>query len=205
MNKFIKIESTNMSIAMRSLVCGIGVNDAWYITNPKINGKTTMCPVYRKWINMMQRCYNENIQKKNKTYIGCSVSPEWFSFMAFHDWYAKNNIDGWQLDKDIKNIGNKVYSERTCLFVPSSINSLLCDSMAIRGRYPTGVCKQKNGFIAYIKIDGKRKHLGTHGTPLEAYEIYRKAKNTEIDRKCDQYPAIAEYLIKHKLGAWNDV
>ena len=62
----------------RSLICGVGVNDANYATSGK-----RMCPFYRRWINMLERCYSEKFQEKNPTYRGCSVCEEWLTFSNF--------------------------------------------------------------------------------------------------------------------------
>ena len=72
---------------------------------------------------MMERCYSEHRKEKAPTYIGCSVSPEWHNFQVFAVWFYENYIDGYELDKDIKIKGNKVYCPDACMFVSPADNS----------------------------------------------------------------------------------
>ena len=61
--KFIEVPVTKSSIAQRSLVCGMGINDSPYktviATNPQI-----ICKFYVKWRHMLIRCYSKKYQKK---------------------------------------------------------------------------------------------------------------------------------------------
>lgn len=84
-----------------------------------INGEITKA--YRVWRSMIQRCY-DNKCKSYKTYYDCTVSPEWCNFQNYADWFYKNYVEGCHVDKDFKIKGNRVYSESTCLFIPSAKN-----------------------------------------------------------------------------------
>ena len=89
---------------------------------------------------------------------------------------------GWQLDKDILQKGNKLYSKDTCCFVPQELNNLLIKSDNSRGEYPVGVCfhKPSGKFMAQLKVNGKMKHLGRFTTPDEAFQAYKTAKEANI-------------------------
>lgn len=73
----------------RKLVHGVGINDADYVTQKLetigyVNGKRKqkrvwICPFYRTWSNMLDRCYSFKYQERNKTYIGCTVTDEWLT------------------------------------------------------------------------------------------------------------------------------
>jgi hypothetical protein len=104
------------------------------------------------------------------------------------------------LDKDIKVKGNKIYSPDTCLFVSKSINRLIIDSLAIRGKCPIGVCfdKRRGKYLASISVDGVKNHIGYFDSVSDASLSYKKAKNFEMSRKSIQYPLIAKYLEQHK-------
>jgi len=166
----------------RKLIYGIGINDADYITQPVINGKTTICPYYRAWANMLKRCYSSSFHGQRPTYIGCTVVKEWHSFMNFRAWMEKQNWHGKHIDKDIIFPGNKAYSPETCVFVNLAINGLLGDHAAKRGKYPQGVVLQKQSgkFIATLNMSGKAKYLGYFETPEEASAVYREAKRLHI-------------------------
>lgn len=167
-------------------VFGIGVNNADYpITRHEIvNGKCKIvwtCPYYIVWQNMIRRCYSETHLKKNPTYRGCSVCPEWIYFMTFKAWMETQYWEDKQLDKDISFEGNKVYSPETCRFVDKSLNNFLTDHGAARGEWPIGVSwhKVSGKFTAQCSnpFTGKRGHIGVFTCPNEAHEAWRKRKH----------------------------
>ena len=201
MTKFIKIKATKLSIHQRTSVVGCGVNDAWYVTNPKVDGKKVMCPTYCKWMNMLKRACGKRYKKKNPSYEEVTVCDEWLSFSNFARWFERNSVKGFDLDKDIKIKGNKVYSPVTCLFVHNSVNKLLISRSTLKGIYPDGVCidKRTGKFRARVTIDGVRVYLGDFIDMIDASDAYIKAKNKEIHRKANQYPAIKQYLLGHLL------
>ena len=131
---------------------------------------------------MIMRCFSNKYQRRHKSYVGCSVSDDWLSFMSFKRWMEKQDWQGKALDKDIIKPKNKVYSEANCCFVDSSVNNLLCDSFAIRGKYPTGVKLHKptGRFTARVKIYSKQVSLGYYDTVKEAAKAYIKAKCEHI-------------------------
>ena len=61
---------------VRRSVFTVGINDADYMVNPRIEGKAVLCPFYKTWSGMLRRCYYEDSQKRNPTYQGCSVVKE---------------------------------------------------------------------------------------------------------------------------------
>lgn len=202
MAEFVKIPVSKQSLGNRRLVYGVGVNDAWYMIHNEGNGKDARCPAYRKWTNMLDRCYSKNLQERHPTYKDCTVCDEWLTFSTFAKWFEINNVKGYHLDKDLKAKGNKTYSPNACLFVPCCINTLLVDCEKSRGDYPAGVSffKRDEKYVAQITIDRKNKYLGLFETPELASDTYVKAKNAEIKRKCEQYPQFAKYLINHMLS-----
>lgn len=87
----------------------------------------------RLWSNMIKRCYDPNY---DSGYYGrgYSVSDRWLCFANFlEDVSELDNFDKWllgfedqypryNLDKDLKVKGNKVYCKACCSFVLESIN-----------------------------------------------------------------------------------
>ena len=106
------------------------------------------------------------------------------------------DLEGWELDKDILQKGNKLYSKETCCFVPHEINLLLTKSNRSRGEYPVGVCfhKPSGKFVAQLAINGKRKHLGLFASPEEAFQAYKLAKEAQIKVVAEKW--------KHLLDEW---
>lgn len=81
-----------------------------------------------KWNNIKGRCDpNGILQIREPTYIG-SVNKfdNWESFVQWHRYQiGYGNLD-YQLDSDIlMQDGKKVYSENTCLLIPSRLNKFL--------------------------------------------------------------------------------
>ena len=139
---------------------------------------------YNCWSSMLKRCYDKKHQEKIPTYIGCMVDEKWHNFQNFAEWFDENYIDGWQLDKDILIKENKVYSPKTCCFVPKEINYILTKRDSKRGDFPIGVCKWKNG-----KYRGsfKQKTLGYYKTPEEAFQAYKTEKEKHIKEVADKW------------------
>lgn len=182
MSHFVQIPINKHSLANRKLLYGKGVNNAPYQTYPTISGKRIRCPHHRAWSAMLERCYSKKWQNKYPTYLGYSVCNEWHSFMTFRKWMLTQDWKNNQLDKDLLDNPNKVYSPTTCLFISQHMNKLLTNHAAARGNYPIGVTKHKGRYVTQLSIDGKNKHLGQYATVEEASAAYREAKAKEITR-----------------------
>lgn len=142
---------------------------------------------YSKWKSIIMRCYSSKRLKTNPSYSNCTVDPVWFNFQKFAEWFYKNNIDGFELDKDILIKGNKIYSPNTCCFVPHEINKLFIRNEKVRGKYPIGVSKHYNGFQVSCSVQGKRKNSKTFSNSSEAFMFYKSLKEQEIKRLADKY------------------
>ncbi|MFC0047783.1 hypothetical protein [Rheinheimera tilapiae] len=85
---------------------------------------------YTKWGSMLTRCYSEKYQNKFPAYKGCTVIPDWHNFQNFAEWlelhYPKDGGD-YDLDKDFKLQGNRVYGPTTCVFIRKSTNVALAN------------------------------------------------------------------------------
>ena len=167
---------------MSKLVQGVGLNDK---TRPaKADGKNVK--EYDLWRHMLQRCFSNEYQISQPTYKGCSVSDNFLHYSFFYDWcqeqvgFGKVDVNNrhWQLDKDLLFVGNKTYSETTCVFLPAEINSFFTDCGAIRGDYPVGVSfhKASGKVAARCSVNGKLQHLGLFDTPQEAFAVYKPFK-----------------------------
>lgn len=166
----------------RTTIFGIGINDAQYKVNNKVNGKNVRCKFYDKWTDMMKRCYSENLHKSRHSYKGCSVTEEWHIFSNFKAWMEGQEWHGKELDKDILINGNKLYSPETCVFVDKETNSFTTDAAKIRGEYPIGVCLDKRSgmFKAFCcnPFTKKQEYLGAYSSPQLAHAAWLKRKHT---------------------------
>ena len=168
------------------LVFGVGINNREIPTS--IDGKTTK--EYNLWRSMLQRCYSKSFLEERPTYVGCSVSDTFLYYHLFHAWCQIQvgfGKEGYQLDKDLLIKSNKLYSEDTCVFIPSVLNALLTKRTLDRGLLPIGVTKHGKGFRAQCKIDGKTKSLGTFQTVEEAFKEYKLFKESHIKALAEVY------------------
>lgn len=174
----------------KKLVCGVGINDADYLTQKVetisyVNGKQKQklvwkCPYYRAWTSMLARGYSTKFQERSPTYKGCSVSTEWLTFTNFKNWMEAQNWEGKQLDKDLLFEGNKVYSADTCVFVTQMVNSFTIDRGAYRGGWLIGAGwhKPTEKFQAHCSnpFTKKVEHLGLFDCEQQAHEAWLKRK-----------------------------
>ena len=165
----------------RGLVYGVGIND--WAGNVRVDGKLIM--EYQLWRGVLERCFDEKFKQRRPTYKDVTCSKEWLLMTNFVEDVSKMkgfDLECWQLDKDILQKGNKLYSKDTCCFVPLEVNLLLTKSGNSRGEWPVGVCfnKRDGKFVAQLRINGKIKHLGYFTTPEEAFQAYKLAKEANI-------------------------
>ena len=174
-------------------VFGVGINDVPTPTQKfeslSVGGKSKnkliwICKYYRKWKDMLKRCY---YQTTFKTYEDCYVCEDWLRFSAFKDWCILQedlysiDIADMHLDKDLLVVGNKCYSPEYCMFLHSKINTFILDSKAARGDQPLGVNlnKNKTKYEAYCRypLNRRQTYLGVYPTPAEAHEAWRECKH----------------------------
>ena len=198
----------------KGLIYGVGINDADYITNPKIkvDGKWKSlppCPYYLKWTSMLSRCYSEKELEKYPTYRGCGVCEEWKYFSNFKRWMEHQDWQGRCLDKDFLVERNKVYSEYTCVFIPNKVNGFINAHGNARGEYPIGVNlkkgSKKNPYYSQCNDgSGNQMYLGLFPTPEEAHQAWLQKKLEVCNDYLEEFkeePLIIKGLtrIKNKL------
>ena len=186
---FKEIPASKKSLAYRKLVFGVGNNDAKYNITIIVNDKEFRCPYYRRWLDMLRRCYDPKAINKRPTYKDCLVTPEWLLFSNFKKWMLKQDWKNKDLDKDLLIKNNKIYSSYTCMFIPQEVNKVLLSRDNDRGKYPKGVCwhKGKSKFTASISINSKRKSLGSFKTVYHANKAYQKARKDYIKDMAKKY------------------
>lgn len=182
-------------------VYGVGfLGDGGY--KSKYNSKNTKA--YDSWHHMMTRCYDESYKARKPTYSECTVCEDWHNFQNFAKWHEENypkDCGIYCLDKDLKVIGNKLYSPEMCMYVSNGVNAFITDSGKSRGILPIGVTMTKYGkFISRCSspITNTSDYLGTFNSENLAHLAWRKRKSK-----------IAELLIQasiredEKLGLAN--
>jgi len=168
------------------LVYGVGINDADYKVTRReyIDGKsrqTWLCPFYRTWKHMLERCYCESFQKRYPTYYGCKVTEEWHLFSRFKEWMQSQDYIGKQLDKDFLSEGNKVYCPENCIFISAELNKFLGDRKFSTGNAMTGISwvKRLSKFQAMCNnpFTGKNEHLGLFNCAENAHVAWKSRKH----------------------------
>ena len=112
---------------------------------------------HKSWSRMMERCYSENCQRKKPTYKGCYVLDEWHNFQNFAKWHEENYPkDGnpYQLDKDIKVDGNKVYGPDFCMYVTADENSIKAHARNASYINPNGELVEVYNITAFCREIG---------------------------------------------------
>lgn len=161
-------------------------------------------PSERIWRKMMNRCCSDKFKARHKSYKNVSICDEWLTYSSFKMWFDEHYVEGWDLDKDILVKGNKVYSPQNCCFVPQEVNGLFTNCKMSRGPYPIGVSYKNGRFVAGLDINKKRRHLGSFGTPEEAFQAYKVAKEAYIKEVADKWkdqlePRVYEALYNYKV------
>ena len=173
MGEFIEVLMTNVSLAQRKLVYGVGINDAPY----NVNNNGLVCPYYKVWMSMMRRCY-----KPYKGQENCSVCKEWYYFMNFRRWMESQDWKYKSLDKDILVLGNKEYGPNVCVFVSQYLNTLFQQTK--NKKLPKGISwyepTKKYSVSCRVK-PGVSKFLGYYSSLKEANSVYIKAKTQILD------------------------
>ena len=173
---------------------------------------------YDKWKSMLKRCFDNKFKEKYPTYKDVVCCNRWLCFAYFledleilkqeYNWSEDEKLN---LDKDILNKNNKIYSLENCVLVPNYINLLFIKNNAKRGKYPIGVYynKQYKKYQARCHINGKYKNLGLYNTSEQAFNSYKQAKEQEIKRIANEcvekgfmtensrlYKAMIEYKVE---------
>ena len=181
-------------------VCGIGYFGVGKY-KCRVNNKKT--PEYTVWQSMLKRCYDEKFQERCPTYKSVTVYNEWLNFQNFSKWYEDNypKIEGvnFDLDKDLLqlNVENKIYSPKTCIFLPQNVNKFLTNKQSTNTSGYIGVSwtKANEKWCARINLfrESKLKNLGYFATPEEAYQVYQQARKVESEKVKD-YLRSLDYL-----------
>lgn len=138
---------------------------------------------YKAWMNMLTRCYCVKFQKRNPTYKGCITCSDWHNFQKFAEWFYENypnDNSPYDLDKDIRVKGNKVYSPDRCKFVPRKDNVAASKAMAYSILTPDGKVIDifnMSEFCRNNNLNGGHMNSVVNGN-LGSHKGYRLPKST---------------------------
>ena len=165
----------------------------------------TSHPAHNLWLRMLGRCYCKKSLVENPSYLDVDVCEEWHNFQVFAEW-ANNQPnafkEGFQLDKDLTIKGSKIYSPETCSFVPREINSITMTRKGDRGELPIGVCLQHGKYKTKISKFNSVVDLGLYDTPLEAFLVYKEAKESHIKALASIWRDYISTEVYNSLMTW---
>lgn len=186
---------------------GVGfIGSGRYFTN--ISSRPTLD--YSCWKSILRRCYDtEGAQYEVYGGRGVTVHPHWHNFQNFAEWYEENHREGFEVDKDWKNPGSKMYSEENCEFIPEHINKLIGGKNP--KNLPRGVVSNKKKYQARMHtLEGMRR-LGSFNTPEQAFVVYKQAKEAYIKEVATEHYNLGnitlqvyENLIAHEVLPYPD-
>ena len=149
---------------------------------------------YSRYNAIKQRLAND------ASYADCSMCEEWETFSTFKQWIIENSVQGWDIDKDLRIEGSKIYSPQTCIFVPTTLNKAFKGDYAKKKGYPKGVRIQKSGrYQSIMYRNGKGINLGTFNTIDKASLVFQKALILH------RYKVVNTYQDDPRLAALIDV
>jgi hypothetical protein len=126
-------------------------------------------------------------------------------FQCFAEWHEKNcpGEPGYNMDKDIKISGNRIYRPEACSFVPHKINKLIIVNKSKSGVFPAGVSENGKAFKAQLRVKGRLVHLGTYRTPEEAHAAYVTSKEEHVKKMAVEYRDVLGEELFESLMAWS--
>lgn len=182
-------------------ICGVGYNS--YAQRKALGMpyfRTGPGTPYRRWVRMIERCYRGD----KPAYDGCTVCRKWHDYQEFAAWYSVQpyafEADA-ELDKDILDQLNSVYSPEHCSVVPKLINQIFRDTRSRRGILPIGVSVAPSGvgFVSVLSMFGKPFVLGKFQDITEAFRAYQSAHQVYCNQLADNYESKLDARVINRL------
>ena len=192
-----------MATERRKPIYGWGINDADYLVsyrpNPEIRNVQVMCPYYKRWHGMMWRVFKSYYSKATASYDKTTIDQSFQKFMDFRNWanaqgFGPDNGNLVDLDKDILFMGNNVYSQKTCVFVPKRINNLILTSEGKRKGTLLGTSFDGKKYTAARNINSKTGYIGRFSTEEQAHKAWQLAKADYMEDSIANYEQESESI-----------
>jgi len=148
----------------RSLVAGVGINDADYVTQRRIDGRHWMCPVFAAWKRMINS--------------GHAVHADWFRFSNFRHWMVRRKWQGKVLDRWLYGDGI-TYSPEHCCFLDRQSSTL---AHGMNEHSDMGVDRPHGETLTRPYRVTFRKHIGYYQTYEQAREVWCNLARAEFKR-----------------------
>ena len=143
-------------------------------------------------------CWNTLIKSTITNNSEWSIVQEWLNFQNFAEWYIKNKIQNFPLNREILQESNKIYSPETCCFVPHEIH-------AITAKLNTVSKKDKSLPVGVSTVGKKYRAVCAKGekcvfeTIEEAQEVYKAYKRERLITLANKYKHLINKKVYNKI------
>jgi hypothetical protein len=195
----------NVKNPFRVMLYGVG-----YIGDGKHTSVTSRRQ-YNIWQGMLERCYSE-AHPHHKHYEDVTVCEEWHNFQNFADWCLTQEgfkDKYFEIDKDFMVTGNRLYSPKTCCFIPTVINSFFLNGKGLYKKdksLGTGVTETPSGTF---RASLNKVKLGSFPSQRQAEVAFTNYKKyslwllaTEFKDRLDN--SVYERLLELSTPTWKD-
>lgn len=169
-------------------------------------------PAYKKWFQMIRRCYDAKWKAEHRYYDNVTVCEDWLNYQNFAQWYEDHPPyePDYQLDKDLLDHDARTYSPETCSWLPKELNLMISKKESIRGEYPMGVSVDAMNPTKYIarltdnyRVTG-RTYLfyKSFDSPEEAFAAYKVEKEKFVKLQAESYKDRLETSAYDALMRW---
>lgn len=143
--------------------------------------------LYYIWRGILQRSYSKRFQDKYPTYKDCRVVKRWHSYQNFCKDISKLpnwNTPGFDLDKDLRVFGNKIYGPRYCSFIPHIVNSVFAGGNKSNTAYPGVKINKQTAKRYYVKTRTGQTYFSSSKS---AWLLYLENKLNHLRRLANKY------------------
>lgn len=149
------------------------------------------CVARGRWRAMLGRVYSDRESVRLGDGLECDVHPDWHNFQTYAEWFYNTPTSNllWEVDKDLRVIGNRTYSENTCSFVPPAINSFLPKKLKNNG-LPIGVSwleSNQEYVVSGSAGGGVDVWYGGYDSPEQAFLCYKRLKEKRAKELAVEY------------------
>ena len=104
-----------------------------------------------------------------------------------------------ELNYIIDNVNLKrIYSPKTCCFLPKRINGMLQGKSKRDSDLPVGVVRYRNKYMSSYNMNNKKSYMGIYDNPYDAFINYKNNKEKSIKTVANEYK---EYIPKYIYDA----
>ena len=142
------------------------------------------------WLNMIKRSSNIKFKNSHLAYQNCKMSENFKNYEFFYNWLHENDIEYYInnkipfcIDSDILTGSNKLYSEKTCLLIPISLNKYIGK---IKQALDTNqmYSNKSNKYQLFLNVKGK----------LYSFETYSSWDNLKLNHRYIACYKIIKYI-----------